>query len=139
MFGSDWLKETFAQRRWVVLLGVAVCTVGAVALASQLTVSPELKSLLPESSEAVRDLEGFRAEYSADLNPMALLVEGPDAEANRAAVEGLAEVLEGREDVESVWLQLGIRHEDAGARVEESGRKFVQDECIKVEHARLVD
>jgi len=48
------------------------------------------------------------------------------------------EVLE-REDVESVWLQLGIRHEDAGARVEESGRQFVQDECIKVEHARLAD
>lgn len=48
------------------------------------------------------------------------------------------EVLE-REDVESVWLQLGISHDDAGARVEESGRQFVQDECIKVEHARLVD
>jgi predicted CoA-binding protein len=36
-------------------------------------------------------------------------------------------------------LQLGISHDDAGAHVEESGRRFVQDKCIKVEHARLVD
>jgi hypothetical protein len=44
-----------------------------------------------------------------------------------------------REDVDAVWLQLGIRHDEAGARVEESGRQFVQDKCMKVEHARLVD
>ncbi|WP_323677386.1 CoA-binding protein [Halorubellus sp. PRR65] len=44
-----------------------------------------------------------------------------------------------REDVATVWLQLGITHEDAGRRVEESGRSFVQDRCVKVEHSRLVD
>ena len=53
-------------------------------------------------------------------------------------VPGIVDAVLEREDVESVWLQLGITHEEAGDRVERSGRSFVQDECIKVEHARLV-
>jgi len=46
------------------------------------------------------------------------------------------EVLE-REDVETVWLQLDITDDESGKRVEESGRTFVQDRCMKVEHQRL--
>ncbi|WP_415381276.1 CoA-binding protein [Halosimplex sp. TS25] len=44
-----------------------------------------------------------------------------------------------REDVETVWLQLGITNEEAGERVEDADRNFVQDRCLKVEHQRLVD
>jgi len=47
------------------------------------------------------------------------------------------EVLE-REDVDTVWLQLGITNDEAGQQVEDSGRRFVQDRCLKVEHGRLV-
>ncbi|QLD85082.1 CoA-binding protein [Natronomonas halophila] len=46
------------------------------------------------------------------------------------------EVLE-RDDVEVVWTQLGIRDSEAGERVEESGRKYVEDKCLKVEYNRL--
>lgn len=53
-------------------------------------------------------------------------------------VAGIVDAVLEREDVESVWLQLGITDDEAGDRVEASGRSFVQDECIKVEHARLV-
>ncbi|WP_227130582.1 CoA-binding protein [Halorubellus salinus] len=52
---------------------------------------------------------------------------------------GIVDAVLEREDVETVWLQLGITNDDAGRRVEESGRNFVQDRCIKVEHSRLVD
>ncbi len=51
--------------------------------------------------------------------------------------EIVEEVLE-REDVEVVWLQEGISHDEAGEQVESSGRQFVQDRCMKVEHQRLV-
>ncbi|WP_049987967.1 CoA-binding protein [Halobellus rufus] len=40
-------------------------------------------------------------------------------------------------DVRSVWLQLGITDDAAGERAEEAGLDFVQDKCMKVEHARL--
>jgi len=43
-----------------------------------------------------------------------------------------------REDVSVVWLQLGITNDEAGQRVEQAGRLFVQDRCLKVEHGRLV-
>lgn len=42
-----------------------------------------------------------------------------------------------RDDVEVVWLQQGITHEHAGARVKNDGRRFVQDRCMKIEHQRL--
>ncbi|NHN40039.1 CoA-binding protein [Halorubellus sp. JP-L1] len=53
-------------------------------------------------------------------------------------VPGIVDEVLAREDVDAVWLQLGISHDEAGTRVEESGRAFVQDTCIKVEHSRLV-
>jgi predicted CoA-binding protein len=36
-----------------------------------------------------------------------------------------------------VWLQLGIRHDAAAARLEAAGIAVVQDRCLMVEHARL--
>lgn len=36
-----------------------------------------------------------------------------------------------------VWLQLGIRNDEAGKRSIEAGLTFVQDRCIKMEHARF--
>src|ERR671926_955532 len=36
-----------------------------------------------------------------------------------------------------VWLQLGIRNEEARKKVQEAGLMFVQDRCIKIEHARF--
>jgi hypothetical protein len=37
---------------------------------------------------------------------------------------------------ETVWLQLGIRHDESARRLEEAGIRVIQDKCIKVEHAR---
>lgn len=42
-----------------------------------------------------------------------------------------------REDVETIWLQLGITNNAAGERAEAAGKQFVQDRCLKVEHRRL--
>jgi predicted CoA-binding protein len=42
-----------------------------------------------------------------------------------------------RDDVEAIWLQLGIRNDEAGERAEAAGKLFVQDKCIKVEHGKL--
>lgn len=36
-----------------------------------------------------------------------------------------------------VWLQLGIRNDEVGRRVQEAGITFVQNRCIKMEHARF--
>ncbi|MFC5366605.1 CoA-binding protein [Salinirubrum litoreum] len=43
-----------------------------------------------------------------------------------------------RGDVQAIWLQLGISHDEAAARAEEAGLRVVQDRCMKVEHGRLL-
>ncbi len=36
-----------------------------------------------------------------------------------------------------LWLQLGIRNEEAARQAREAGLTVVQDRCIKIEHARF--
>jgi uncharacterized protein len=36
-----------------------------------------------------------------------------------------------------VWLQLGIRNDEVGQKVQAAGLIFVQNRCIKMEHARF--
>ena len=36
-----------------------------------------------------------------------------------------------------LWLQLGIRNNEVGQQAQEAGLVFVQDRCIKMEHARF--
>jgi predicted CoA-binding protein len=42
-----------------------------------------------------------------------------------------------RQDVNAIWLQQGISHDEAADRAEDQGLKIVQDRCMKVEHQRL--
>jgi len=43
-----------------------------------------------------------------------------------------------RDDVDVVWMQLGIRDDDAAKRAEDAGKRVVQDRCMKVQHGRLM-
>ncbi|MFB6069221.1 MAG: CoA-binding protein [Halobacterium sp.] len=52
-------------------------------------------------------------------------------------VPGIVDEAIARDDVDTVWLQLGIRDDDAAARAEGAGLRVVQDKCMKVEHQRL--
>jgi predicted CoA-binding protein len=36
-----------------------------------------------------------------------------------------------------LWLQLGIRNDEAGQKAQEADLEFVQDRCMKIEHARF--
>ena len=53
-------------------------------------------------------------------------------------VAGIVDLALEREDAAVVWLQLGIHDADAVERAEASGKRVVEDRCIKVEHARLL-
>ena len=37
----------------------------------------------------------------------------------------------------TVWLQLGLRHDEAARKAIEAGLNVVQDRCLKIEHARF--
>jgi predicted CoA-binding protein len=52
-------------------------------------------------------------------------------------VSGIVDEALEREDVQALWLQLGIADDDAAARAEDAGLLVVQNKCIKVEHSRL--
>lgn len=52
-------------------------------------------------------------------------------------VDDVLERHEERGDIESVWLQLGIRDDEAADRAVDADLDVVQDKCLKVEHRRL--
>ena len=45
--------------------------------------------------------------------------------------------LEGRTDVKTLWLQLGIVNNEALTKAKAMGLNVVQNKCTKIEHARL--
>lgn len=53
-------------------------------------------------------------------------------------VAGIVDEALERDDVEVIWLQLGIHDDEAVARAEEAGLRVVQDRCMKPEHQRLI-
>ncbi|WP_396612712.1 CoA-binding protein [Haloferax sp. S1W] len=61
----------------------------------------------------------------------------PSSEAGEV-VDAAIERAQTRDDVKAVWLQLGIRDNDAAARADAAGLDYVQNKCYKVEHARVV-
>jgi hypothetical protein len=53
-------------------------------------------------------------------------------------VDQVLERHDDRGDVAAIWLQLGIRDDEAASRAEDAGLDVVQDKCMKVEHSRLL-
>jgi hypothetical protein len=39
----------------------------------------------------------------------------------------------------SVWMQLGLKHDEAAQKAREAGLSVVMDLCMKIEHAHLSD
>lgn len=53
-------------------------------------------------------------------------------------VPGIVDEALDRRDVQAIWMQLGIKNEEAARKAENAGLKVVQNKCMKVEHRRLV-
>ena len=49
------------------------------------------------------------------------------------------EILALTEPPRAVWMQLGIAHPESATRLRDAGMAVVEDRCIMVEHARLVE
>ena len=107
--------------------------------------------------KAAHDVPKFMRQRGYDIvpvNPYADEIFGKDVYDSLAAVEETVELVDvfrpseevagivdealGREDVEAVWTQLGIRDPAAGERVEAAGKRYVEDRCLKVEYQCLL-
>ncbi|MFC7076073.1 CoA-binding protein [Haloarcula halophila] len=53
-------------------------------------------------------------------------------------VSGIVDEVLDRDDVEVVWLQLGIHDDEAVERAEAAGLRVVQDRCMKPTHQQLL-
>ena len=70
---------------------------------------------------------------------LADLPEPPDIVDVFRRAEEIPSVVEEAIDVGAkvVWLQLGLRHDEAAERARRAGLAVVQDRCLKIEHARF--
>ncbi|PTX54118.1 hypothetical protein C8N43_2924 [Litoreibacter ponti] len=54
------------------------------------------------------------------------------------AVPGIVdEALDSLPDLRTIWMQIGVTHEQAAARAEAQGITVIQDRCPKIEYQRL--
>lgn len=53
------------------------------------------------------------------------------------AVADEAIALAGEKGIEVVWMQLGVRNDDAAVRVQAAGLGCVMNRCVKIEYGRL--
>ncbi|ELY56180.1 CoA-binding protein [Natronococcus amylolyticus DSM 10524] len=53
-------------------------------------------------------------------------------------VDDIVDAVLERDDVQTVWMQLGISNETATRRAERAGIKVVQDRCMKAEYGMLM-
>ncbi|QZP39338.1 CoA-binding protein [Halobaculum magnesiiphilum] len=53
-------------------------------------------------------------------------------------VPDIVEQAVARDDVKALWMQLGIRNDEAVQAAETAGLDVVQDHCMKVEHGQLI-
>ena len=54
------------------------------------------------------------------------------------AVPGIVEeALREQPGLRTIWMQIGVRHEDAAARARAAGLRVVQNRCPKIEYQRL--
>jgi len=81
--------------------------------------------------------EIFGREASESLAEVTESVDIVDVFRPSDEVPGIVDAAVAREDVQAVWLQLGVTHDEAGERVEATEKRFVQDRCLKAEHGRL--
>lgn len=93
----------FFDRFTPIILAVAVLlTCLGAYLASDLKLDSELKRLLPQTDPSVQGLERLETAYGRQIGRLAILLEGPDPEANRASVDAMAEMLADHELVGGV-------------------------------------
>ena len=53
------------------------------------------------------------------------------------AVPGIVEEALDLPKLRTIWLQIGVRHDEAAARAEAEGITVIQDRCPKIEYQRL--
>jgi predicted CoA-binding protein len=111
--------------------------------------------------KAAHDVPAYLADHGYEIhpvNPFADEILGRAAVDSLSAVEATVDLVdvfrpsdevpgivdeaidrtETRGDLDALWLQRGITHDEAVARAEAAGLAVVQDRCLKVEHQRLV-
>src|SRR6056297_925639 len=93
----------FYERGTPIILAVALLlTAVGGYLAGDLSLDSELKRLLPPSAESVQGLERLEETYGRQIGRLAIVVEGPEPEVNKGAVDQLAEMLREHELVREV-------------------------------------
>lgn len=74
----------------------------------------------------------------AKLSDIPVAIDMVDVFRNSSAVPGIVdEVLALDPLPEVIWLQLGVRHDEAAAQLEDKGIQVVMNRCPKIEYGRL--
>ncbi|GGL69889.1 CoA-binding protein [Wenxinia marina] len=111
------VRPSYFVARYLGLKGYRVIPVNP-GLAGQVLLGERVYGTLAEVPDAVDMVDVFR---------------------RSDAVPGLVdEALERWPELQTIWLQIGVRHDEAAAKAEARGVRVIQDRCPKIEYQRLM-
>ena len=74
----------------------------------------------------------------AKLSDIPVAIDMVDVFRNSSAIPGIVEEVLALDPLPKVvWMQLGVRHDEAAVRLEEKGIQVVMNRCPKIEYGRL--
>ncbi len=82
----------------------------------------------------------FGEEIRASLSDIDVPVDMIDIFRRADAVPAIVdEALDAFPELQTIWMQLGITHEEAAEKARARGVRVIEDRCPKIEYPRLID
>lgn len=135
-YSDDYIRSILCEVKTIAIVGASANTARPSHFVAKYLVSKGYEVIPVNPGQAGREIAGSIT--SASLAQIGRPVDMVDIFRNSQAAHGVVkEALALNPLPRAIWMQLGVRNDEAAAMAEAMGVKVVMDRCPKIEYARL--
>jgi len=138
VYGDEWLKTILKEVRTIAMVGASAKWNRPSNFAMKYLQGKGYRVIPVNPGLAGQEILGEMV--YASLADIPFSYQMVDIFRNSEAAAGICDEairLHSEKGIYIVWMQLGVRHDDAAERARQAGLKVVMDRCPKIEYGRL--
>lgn len=138
VYGDEWLKTILKEVRTIAMVGASAKWNRPSNFAMKYLQGKGYRVIPVNPGLAGQEILGEMV--YASLAEIPFSYQMVDIFRNSEAAAGICDEaisLHSEKGIYVVWMQLGVRHDDAAERARQAGLKVVMDRCPKIEYGRL--